>query len=105
MAWNDFFVLLFFGAPAGILSSLLAVLGVVKKWPLALLVAGVWSVPATLYLGAALGLPVYLTALFVFGAAAAVYRSQMRLAWFLLLPLFFFAAWMTVLTLYNFVRA
>ena len=49
---SEAFVLLLFGAPAGILSSLLAALGVWKKWLIALIVAGVWAVPATYYLSA-----------------------------------------------------
>jgi len=98
---SEEFVLLIFGAPAGILSSLLAVFGVWKKKIAALVVAGIWSAPATYYLSAASGLPLYLTALFVFGAAVAVYRNKIRLAWLLLIPLFFFSAWMTFFTLYN----
>ncbi len=98
---SEYLVLIVFGAPAGILSSLLAAFGVWKKKIVALVIAGIWSAPATYYLSAASGLPLYLTALFVFGAAIAVYRNKIRLAWLLLVPLFFFSAWMTVATLYN----
>lgn len=104
MLWNEFLIYLFFGAPAGILASLLAAFGVWKKNLIALILAAIWSVPATFYLSAGSGLPLYLIALFVLGAAAAVRRNKIRLAWFLLTPLFFFAAWMTVLTIYNSVR-
>lgn len=97
----DFLILLVFGAPAGILASLIAALGIWKKWPIALILAGIWAAPATYYLSAGSGLPLYLTALFVFGAAVAVYRNKIRLAWFLLTPLFFFSVWMTVFTIYN----
>jgi hypothetical protein len=102
---SEFFILFLFGAPAGILSSLLAAFGVWKKKIIPLILAGIWSAPATYYLSAASGLPLYLTALFVFGAAFAVYRNKIRLAWLLLIPLFFFAAWMTYFTLYNILRS
>ncbi len=101
MLLSEFLVLLFFGAPAGIIASLLSALGVWKKWPLALIIAGIWSISATYYLSAGLGLPIFLTALFVFGAAYAVYKNKIRLAWFLLVPLFLFAVWMIVLTTYG----
>ena len=78
---SEFLILFLFGAPAGILSSLLAAFGVWKKKIIALIVAGIWSAPATYYLSAGSGLPLYLTALFVFGAAVAVYRNKIRLAW------------------------
>ena len=98
---SEAFVLLLFGAPAGILSSLLAALGVWKKWLIALIVAGVWAVPATYYLSAGLGLPIYLSALLVFGSAYAVYKGNIRIAWLLLVPLFLCAAWMTAFTIYG----
>ncbi len=99
---SEFFVLLLlFGAPAGILSSLLAALGVWKKWLVVLIVAGIWSIPATYYLTAATELPIYLAALFVFGAAYAVYRNKIRTAWLLLIPLFLATLWMTALTIYG----
>lgn len=101
MLLSEFFVLLLFGAPAGILSSLLAVLGVWKKWIVVLIIAGIWSIPATYYLSAATGLPIYLAALGVFGAAYAVYKNKIRIAWLLLIPLFLCAIWMTVLTIYG----
>jgi hypothetical protein len=98
---DEFFVLLFFGAPAGILSSLLSALGIWKKWPIALIVAGVWSIPATYYLSAGSRSPIYLAALFVFGAAYAVYKNKIRTAWLLLIPLFICTVWMTAFTIYN----
>jgi hypothetical protein len=101
MLFNEFFVVLFFGAPAGIVASVLAALGVWKKWIIALIVAGFWSIPATYYLSAASGLPIYLAALLVFGAAYAVYKNKIRVAWLLLIPLFLATLWMTALTIYG----
>ena len=98
---SEVFVLFLFGAPAGIISSFLAALGVWKKWLITLIVAGIWSVAATYYLSAASGLPIYLAALCVFGAAYAVYKNKIRIAWLLLIPLFLCALWMTVFTVYN----
>mgnify|MGYP001184964982 CR=1 FL=1 len=105
MLFSEIFVQFLFGAPAGILASLLAALGVWKKWPIALIVAGIWSLPATYYLSAALGFPLYLTALFVFGAAYAVAKSKIRIAWLLLIPLFLFTLWMTILTIYGLLQS
>lgn len=101
MIASEIFVQFLFGAPAGILASLLAALGVWKKWPIALIVAAIWAVPATYYLSAAIGLPIYLAALLVFGSAFAVYKNKIHFAWLLLVPLFAVAIWMTVLTTYN----
>jgi hypothetical protein len=98
---SEAFVLLLFGAPAGILSSLLAALGVWKKWLVVLMIAGVWAVPVTYYLSAGSGLPLYLGALFVFGAAYAVHKGNLRIAWLLLIPLFLCALWMIAFTLYG----
>lgn len=101
MLFSEIFVQLLFGAPAGIISSLLAALGVWKRWLAALIVAGIWSIPATYYLSAGSGLPIYLAALCIFGAAYAVYKNKIRVAWFLLIPLFLCALWMTILTIYG----
>lgn len=98
---SEVFVLLLFGAPAGILASLLAALGIWKKWPIASIVAGIWSIPATYYLSAGLRLPLFSISLLVFGAAYADYRGNSRIAWLLLVPLFLCAIWMTVLTIYG----
>lgn len=98
---SGFFVLLFFGAPAGIISLLLAALGIWRKKPLVLIIAGVWAIPATYYISAGTRLPFYLTALFLFGAAYAVYQEKIRTAWLLLIPFVPLAVWMTVFTLIN----
>ncbi|MBI5935604.1 MAG: hypothetical protein HY867_18025 [Chloroflexi bacterium] len=98
---SEIFVLFLFGAPAGILTSLLAAFGVWKKKIIALVIAGIWSVPAAFYLSAENGRPFYFIALFVFGAAVAVYRNKIRIAWLLLIPLFTLAAATTALTVYN----
>ncbi|HBD09264.1 MAG TPA: hypothetical protein DCZ69_13485 [Syntrophobacteraceae bacterium] len=86
------------------MSLLLSALGIWKKLPLALIVAGVWSIPVTYYLSAGLRRPIYLMALFVFGAAHAVYKEKIRTAWFLLFPLFLCTAWMTVFTIHNIIH-
>lgn len=105
MLINELFVLFLFGAPAAILSFLLAAFGVWKKKIIALVIAGIWSASATYYLSAASGFPLYLTALFVFGSAYAVYRNKIRRAWLMLIPLFFIAAWMTFLTIYAILQS
>ena len=101
MLLSEFIVLLFFGAPAGILSSLLAALGVWKKSIPVLIIAGIWAIPATYYLSAGAGLPIYAAALCAFGAAYAVHKHKIRTAWLLLVPLFVCSLWMTIFTTWN----
>ncbi|RJP52741.1 MAG: hypothetical protein C4583_06270 [Anaerolineaceae bacterium] len=101
MITSEILVQLLFGAPAGILASLLAALGVWKQWPIASVVAGVWAIPATYYLSAAVGLPIFLSALLAFGSAVAVRKNRIRFAWLLLIPLFVCALWMATLTIYG----
>jgi hypothetical protein len=98
---REFFVVLVFGAPAGILASLLAALAVWKRSIPALIVAGLWALPATYYLSAASGLPIYISALLIFAAAVAVYKDRTGIAWLLLVPFFAGTAWLTTMTLYN----
>lgn len=101
MQADGFVVLLLFGAPALIISLLLSIVGIWKRWLPAIIISGVWSIPATYYLSVGSRLPIYLTAVFVFGAAFAVHKEKIRTAWMLLIPLFFWAVWMTVFTVNN----
>ena len=98
---NSIYVQFLFGAPANLMCALLAVIGMWKRWPAALIIAGIWSIPAAYYLSAGFNLPLYLASLGVFGAAYAVYKNKTRLAWCLLVPLFLIAAGMTALTIYG----
>ncbi len=95
---NNIFVQLVFGFPSGIISLLISALGIWKKWPIALILAGIWAVPATYYLSAAFGFPLYLISLLQFVGAYAVYKGNTRLAWLLLIPLLLFTLFMTYLT-------
>ena len=97
---NDILIQFVFGAPAGILSLLVSVLGIWKKWPVALVLAGLWAAPANYYLSAAFDLPLYWIGLFQFGAAYAVYKDNKRIAWFLLIPLLLLTLVMVFLSLY-----
>ncbi len=56
---------------------------------------------ATYYLSAGYRFPLYLTALFVFGAAYAVHKDKICTAWLLIIPLFLCAVWMTAFTIYG----
>jgi hypothetical protein len=95
---NETLVLFVFGFPAGVISLVISALGIWKKWPIALILAGVWTVPATYYLSAAFGLPFYLISLLQFIDAYSVYKGNTRLAWLLLIPLLLFTLFMTYLT-------
>lgn len=101
MQADGIFVLLLFGAPASILSLLLAIAGIWKRWIPGIIISGIWAIPATYYLSAGSRFPVFLAALSVFGAAYAVYKEKTQIAWLLLIPLFLVATWMTVFTIYN----
>jgi hypothetical protein len=101
---NDILIQLVFGFPAGILSLLVSALGIWKKWPIALILAGIWAGPATIYLSFASGIPLYLLGLLQFGGAYAVYKDKPRIAWILLIPLLMatlFMAYLTSLSLLN----
>jgi len=101
---NDILIQLVFGFPAGVLSLLVSALGIWKKWPVAMILAGIWAGPATIYLGLASGIPLYLLGLLQFGGAYAVYKGKPRIAWYLLIPLFLatlFMAYLTSLSLFE----
>jgi hypothetical protein len=95
---SDILILFVFGFGAGILSLLISALGIWRKWPVALVLAGVWTIPATIYLGAAFGFPLYIISLLQFGGAYAVYKGRPLVAWYMLIPLFLVTLYMTYLT-------
>jgi nucleoside recognition membrane protein YjiH len=99
---NDILVQLVFGFPAGVISLCLSALGIWKKWILWLVIAGILTVPFTFYLTVASGLPLYLMALFQFGAAYAVKKQKTGLAWGQLLPLALTTLFMAYLTFFAF---
>lgn len=96
--WNDILILFVFGFGAGILSLLISALGIWKKRPVALVLAGVWTIPATVYLAVAFGFPLYLISLLQFGGAYAVHKGRPQIAWYLLIPLLLVTLYMTYLT-------
>jgi len=96
--WQDILIIFFFGFGAGIMSLLVSALGIWKKWSLALILAGIWTILGTIYLSAAFGFPLYLISLFQFGGAYAVYKGKTQIAWYLLIPLLLVALYMTYLT-------
>ena len=98
---NDILILFVFGFAAGIMSLLVSALGIWKKWPAALVLAGVWTIPATVYLGAAFGLPLYLISLLQFGGAYAVYKGRPHIVWYLLIPLLLVTLYMIYLTSFS----
>lgn len=98
---SDVLVQLVFGFPAGVISLSLSALGIWKKWIVWLIIAGILTVPFTFYLTAATGLPLYLMALFQFGAAYAVNRQKNGLAWGLLVPLALTTLLMAYLTFFT----
>jgi len=95
---NTIFVQLFFGAPAGVISLLISALGIWKKWPIALILAGIWTIPATYYLSGGFHVPLYLISLLQFIGAYALHKGHPRLAWFLLIPLLLSTLFMIYLT-------
>ena len=99
---SEIIILFFFGFAGAIMSLLVSALGVWKMWPIALILAGVWSISATFYMSAAFGFPFYLISLFPFGGAYAIYKGKPRLAWYLLIPLFLMAVFMTCLSSLTF---
>lgn len=98
---NEILIQLVFGFPAGIISLLLSVLGIRKRWPLALIIAGIWGFFATYYISAALRMPLYLIGLLQFGSAFAVYKGNPRNAWLLLIPLLLSTLFMTTITMIS----
>jgi hypothetical protein len=102
---NDILVQLVFGFPAGVISLSLSALGIWKKWIIWLIIAGILTVSFTFYLSIASGLPLYLMALFQFGAAYAVSKRKNALAWGLLVPLALTTLFMAYLTFYAFFKS
>lgn len=102
---RDILVQLVFGFPAGLISLLLSALSIWKKWTFWLVIAGILTIPFTFYLTAASGLPLYLMALFQFGAAYAVKKHKNSLAWGLLAPLALTTLLMAYLTFYAFFKS
>ncbi|MBN1454330.1 MAG: hypothetical protein JW963_25155 [Anaerolineales bacterium] len=99
---SDILVQLVLGFPAGVISLSLSALGIRKKWIIWLIIAGILTVPFTFYLSVASGLPLYLMALFQFGAAYAVGKQKTGLAWGLLIPLLITTLFMVYLTFYAY---
>ncbi len=99
---SDILIQLMLGFPAGVISLSLSALGIWKKWLIWLVIAGILTIPFTFYLTAASGLPLYLIALFQFGAAYAVKKQKNRLAWGLLVPLALTTLLMAYLTFFAF---
>jgi|OpeIllAssembly_1097287.scaffolds.fasta_scaffold588687_2 hypothetical protein len=96
---NEILIQLVFGFPAGIISLLLSALGILKKWPLVLIIAGIWGFFATYYISAASRMPLYLIGLFQFGSAYAVQKRNTSIAWLLLIPLFLSTLFLTTMTM------
>jgi len=99
---SDILVQLVLGFPAGVISLSLSRLGIWKKWIALLIVAGVLTVPFMFYLSIATGLPLYLLGLLQFGAAYAVRKQKIGLAWSLLIPLLLATLLMAYLTYYSY---
>jgi hypothetical protein len=99
---SDIFVQLFLGFPAGVISLSLSAFGIWKKSIIWLVIAGVLTIPFTFYLTAASGLPLYLMALLQFGAAYAVKKQKIGLAWSLLIPLLLATLFVAYLTFYAY---
>jgi hypothetical protein len=83
---SEVLIQIIFGWPAIITSILLSVAGLWLKKPVLLVVAGVLCLPFTYYLSG-FRTPAVILPLFQFGAAYAVSRQKMLLAWVLLAPL------------------
>ena len=101
MQFPDILTVILFGFPAGIISLLISALGIAKKLPWLLVAAGLLTIPATLYLSLASGLPLYLISILQFIGAYYVHKGKPRIAWYLLIPLLLIALDMTYFSLYN----
>jgi hypothetical protein len=99
---SDIVVQLVLGFPAGVISLLLSGVGIWKKWIALLIIGGLWTIPFMFYLSTASGLPLYLLALLQFGAAYAVKKQKIGLAWSLLIPLLLATLFMAYLTFYGY---
>ena len=96
---------LFFGFPAGVISLLLSAFAIKMERSILLIIASVLTIPFTFYLTTASGLPLYLIALFQFGAAYAVTKQKIGLAWGLLIPLALTTLFMAYLTFFTFFKS
>ena len=99
---SDILVQLVLGFPAGVISLSLSGLGIWKKWIALLIIGGILTIPYMFYLSIASGLPLYLLALLQFGAAYAVRKQKISLAWSLLIPLLLATLLMGYLTFYSY---
>ena len=100
--WSDILILFSFGFGGAMMSLLISALGIWQKWPVLLIMAGVWTILATIYLSAASGTPLYLISLLQFGGAYALYRGKSHIAWYLLIPLLLVTLYMSYLTSFSF---
>jgi hypothetical protein len=93
----DWWPAVVFGWPAIAVSMLLAVAGVAFRKPALLIVSCLVAVPFSYYLGGAeswVALAGPATVLTLLGDAYAVRRGHLRTAWYLLIPLGGFFAWL-----------
>jgi len=105
MFQSGYLTLLVFGFPAGIISLLLSSLGIWKKWPWLLVIAGLFTITETIYHSLLSGLPFYLMALLQFYGAHVLRKDKARLAWRLLIPLLLFTAYFAYFTIKNLLAA
>jgi hypothetical protein len=83
---QDTLTIIFFGWPAILGSLLVTIIGLFAKRPLWIAIGGALLLPFSIYLTIH-GVPGIILPLFPFGAAWAVSRQKVRLAWLLMLPL------------------
>ena len=83
---QDTLAIIFLGWPAIAGSFLLTFIGLAVKKPLVVAIGAGLLVPFSIYLGRTV-LPAIILPLFQFGAAFALWRGKVRLAWLLLIPL------------------
>jgi hypothetical protein len=105
MFQTGYLTLLVFGFPAGIISLLLSALGIWKRLPWLLAVAGLFTITVTIYYSLATGIPFYLMALFQFYGAYVLRKGKTRLAWILLIPLLLFTSEFTFYSIRNLLAA
>ena len=97
----DLLIQIVFGWPFIILSLLVCLIGLITKRYWLLLVCAVLFAPFSYYLSGAPGIRWigFAFPLFQAGAAFAVQRSKMILAWILALPAFLVSAWLAFVVL------
>jgi len=83
---QDTLSIILFGWPAILGSLLVTVIGLLARKPLWIAIGGALLLPFSIHLTLN-RLPAIILPLFQFGAAWAVSRQRMRLAWLLMLPL------------------